>query len=253
MRTSLMRLAIGGLALTSGIGVSELRRSFRHHRVGLNENVAVLVDATSVVQIPEARHGHLLRPPNVTWQHERPAADPSEFMVTGRYSHHDFAYSLLVPAGMMAATTETWHGFGIDLANPTSVAWAKRGLPQAFLRVEGSYNSSDLASLDDAVQESLAAMKPAYGSYRMLSKRPTRLGGVPAVRFVASYIRGGESMIDDEIVAIREKEIVYTIELTTPASRYSRDRSVLTQMQMSFLADPLPDVYPLPPVYEEHK
>ena len=65
-------------------------------------------------------------------------------------------------------------------------------------------------------------------------------------------------MVEDQIVAFRSQpgevsDIVYTIDLRTPVSRYSEDKRAVLQMQRSWLVDPLPNDYPLPPVYEESK
>jgi hypothetical protein len=179
-----------------------------------------------------------------------------DVIVVGRYTNFNYGYSVLVPEGMMGATSPAplpQHGFGIDLTQPTTTAWTKqKDFPRAYLYVDGSYNSALLASLDDAVQESLKFLNEEYGNSRLLSKTPTRLGGLRAFRFVSSYDKSGEEMIEDRIVAFRKKgDIVYSIELTTPMSRYPREKSLVTQMQKSWLADPLPDGYPLPPVYEE--
>jgi hypothetical protein len=177
----------------------------------------------------------------------------------GRYTNFDYAYSVLVPEGMMGATDPApspQHGFGIDLMHPTTTDWTgQKGFPDAYLYVDGHYNSADLASPDEAMQESLKFLNEKFGHTRLLRKTPTRLGGLRALRFVASYRKSGEEMIEDEIVAFRKKEddIVYSIDLTTPVSRYPRDKSLVTQMQKSWLADPLPNVYPLPTIHEEPK
>jgi len=245
MRSFLFRLVIGGLALIIGIGVSVLCRGFRRHPVALAEKAAVQLSAPHAVSGRGDQKGD-------------DTTDPDDYLVRGRYSHFDYAYSVLVPAGMIGATTETWHGFGIDLTHPTAPVWwtRQKDFPRAYLSVEGSYNSAELASLDDAVKWSVNTLKENYVHTRLVSKTSTRLGGLRALRFVASYDEGSEAMIKDEIIAFRTEhgaDIVYSIDLTTSASRYAQDKSLVTRMQKSFLADPLPDVYPLLPVHEERK
>jgi hypothetical protein len=71
-------------------------------------------------------------------------------------------------------------------------------------------------------------------------------------------VDSGEAMIEDQIVAFRaqlgeESDIVYTIDLTTTASRHQQDKRLVLEMQRSWIIDPLPNDYPLPPVYEEGK
>src|SRR5262249_45333129 len=102
----------------------------------------------------------------------------------------------------------------------------------------------------------LAWKKEKCTEARLISKASTRLGKLRAVRFVMAYEESGEPMIEDEIVALRsqlaeEHDIIYTIGLTTPASRYNQDKRLVLEIQRSWVFDPLPDDYPLPPVYEE--
>jgi hypothetical protein len=48
-------------------------------------------------------------------------------------------------------------------------------------------------------------------------------------------------MIDDEIIAFRqERDIVYTLQLTTTSARYSEDVKVLNQLQKTFRLNALP-------------
>jgi hypothetical protein len=233
MRRLLFRLAVSGSMLLVGIATSSVRNAFGHRQVRPSENIVAQVNAPSVIQ---------------TLKDKSPATesvDPYDIMVRGRYTNFDYAFSVLVPAGMMGATSPApnpQHGFGINLINPTTTFWTmQEGMPGAYLFVDGSYNSAELASLEDAMQESLKFLNEQYGNSRLLSKTPTRLGGLRALRFVASYGKSDEKMI------------VYSIELTTPASRYARDKSLVAQIQKSWLVDPSPDIYPLPPVYVERK
>lgn len=247
MKRLLFRLTVSGFMLLIGIAASSLRHALVHRHVRSSESSTAQGKAQNVPRLSEGQKVVTDR------------IDPYDIMVRGRYTHFDYAYSVLVPAGMTGATDPpggSQHGFGIDLTNPTTTAWTERdSLPKAYLYVEGSYNSAELASLDDAVQESLKFLKEKDGRSRLLSKRRTRLGGLPAIRFTASYDEGNEAMTEEEIIAFRgpDSDIVYSIDLRTPASRYARDKSLVTQMQKSWLADPLPEVYPLPPVYEERK
>jgi hypothetical protein len=248
MRRLLFRLAVSGFMLLIGIAASSLRHALGHRQVIRSENTAGQLNAQNVTRALEGKNA------------ATDGIDPYAIMVTGRYSNFDYAYSVLVPEGMMGAMSPDGfpnHGFGIDLTNPTTTAWTnQKGFPRAYVWVDGSYNSAELASLDAAVQQALEFLNEEYGHSRLLSKTPTRLGGLRAVRFVTSYDKSGEATIEDEIIAFRtehDADIVYTIALTTPASRYARDKSLVTKMQKSWLADPLPDVYPLPPAYEESK
>lgn len=53
----------------------------------------------------------------------------------------------------------------------------------------------------------------------------------------------GQTMVKDEILAFRKKddeEVVYTIELVTPARRYEEDQKIVAAMQKTWRWQPLP-------------
>jgi hypothetical protein len=245
MKGLLFRLALGGLTLFIGIALHSLGLALGHRQVGPSENAASQVNS-GVNELPKDKKATA-----------GACEDDNDVTVVGRYTNFNYAYSVLVPKGMMGGTNpppSPQHGFGIDLMHPTTTDWIKQeGFPNAYVSVDGSYNSLEWASLDEAMQESLKFLSEDYGNSRLLTKKRIRLGGLRALRFVASYRESGEEMIEDEIVAFRKKgdDIVYSIDLRTPASRYARDKSVVTQIQNSWSTDPLPDVYPVPKVHEE--
>jgi hypothetical protein len=248
MNGLVLRFLAGSLAFVIGIGVSGLTQFARQRLVEQRESVKSEVDlsashkktseSAAIANIPEY-----------------------EFCVEGRYANFDYAYSVLVPKGMMAARNgiASNHGFGVDLLHPTSVSWVKeRDSPKASLWADASYDSAEIGTPDGEIKESLKWLREKYAQVRLISKAPTRLGPLRAMRFVIAYEEGGEAMIEDQVVAFRsqlgdDSGIIYSIDLRTLASRYDRDKQAVVEMQRSWLIEPLPDNYPLPPVYEEHK
>lgn len=192
----------------------------------------------------------------------KPVVHEDDFTVEGRYVNFDYAYSVLVPKGMMGAMSPAPnpnHGFGIDLMNPTSTSWTlEKGGSKACVWADASYDSAEYGSPNVVIKNSLESLKEKHSRVRLVNRTATRLGNLRAVRFVIAYEESDESMIEDQIVAFRSQlgegsDIVYTIELRTLASHYYLDKLVALQMQRSWFIDPLPNDYPLPPAYEESK
>lgn len=162
----------------------------------------------------------------------------------GVYENYVYGYSVRLPAGVVAsgsAPPAPDHGFGIDLGDPGSTAWNGRpDFPPSYLYVDGSYNSYDWERLDDAVESRLEFLREKGRGVRVLSRAETRLGGLRALRVVARYERGGVEMMSDEVVAFGEEASpVYTLSLTTPRSKYERDRPVLEALMEGWRLQPV--------------
>lgn len=171
-------------------------------------------------------------------------AEDGEAVFEGQYENYVYGYSVHIPAGMVGAGSTPpapQHGFGIDLDHPRSTAWKDvRDSPKSYLYVDGSYNSLEWERLDDAVNAHLSYRREDGVAVRVLSKTPTRLGDLRAVRVVARYEAGGEQMIWDAFFAFGdEASPVYTLALSTPLSKYERDRPVLEEMQASWRLQPV--------------
>jgi hypothetical protein len=165
----------------------------------------------------------------------------------GRYSNYDYAFSVQIPKGMIGfGSCDTNHGFGIDLSNPTSRLWTERTRddiwPQSYLYVDASYNSAEWKSLDEAMTVKLEYLKDdGVKDIELVSKTSTHLAKLRSIRFVARYNKSGEAMVNDVVLAFRERgDILYTLDLTTPISRYDKDRGIITQMQQAWRLQPLP-------------
>jgi hypothetical protein len=172
---------------------------------------------------------------------------PPAFVKT--YLNYDYAYSVSVPKGMIGyGACDTNHGFGINLLDPTSNWWTNHAWPKSYLSVDASYNSAESISADEEVAGIIKFLKDKKGvsTVTLMVKTPTRLAHLAAVRAVIYYNEGGEAMVEDSMVAIRrqrsdESGIIYSIDLSTPMSRYEQDKVVLAQIQKSWRVCPLPN------------
>ncbi|MBS1808618.1 MAG: hypothetical protein JST84_10545 [Acidobacteria bacterium] len=113
------------------------------------------------------------------------------------------------------------HGFGIVLS------WE----PRAYLYVDGSYNSLEVKQAKELEQLHLKWLAEEAAQVIGIEKRNTRLGSLPARRYVARHRckkRPG-TFIEDETIMLHQG-IVYTVGLLTTEERYGRDKVVLEQM-----------------------
>lgn len=166
----------------------------------------------------------------------------------GRYRNRVYGYSVRIPAGMVGAGS-TPHaprqGFGIDLDNPRSTAWRDaRAFPRSYLYADGSYNSAGWRRLEDASAARLGDLREGGRGVRVQGRTRTSLGGLPALRVVAHYEEGGERMVYDAVFAFATEEgdgapVVYTLALSTPLSKYERDRPVLEEMRAAWDLQPV--------------
>jgi len=168
--------------------------------------------------------------------------------VACKYDNLVYGFSVLLPAGMVGAGSTPPapdHGFGIDLDNPRSTAWnGSPDFPKSYLYVDGSYNSSEWRRLDEAVNSHLRFLREKGRNVRLQRRVETLLAGLPALRVVAHYEEDGVEMVSDEVVAFKregggEAGVVYTLAMSTPLSKYERDRPVLEAVWKGWYLQPL--------------
>src|SRR3954466_10856658 len=127
------------------------------------------------------------------------AQSPAYGFIEGRYANFNYAYSVLVPKGMVGVTSPAplpQHGFGINLLNPSSGSWSeKASWPNAYLWVDGSYKALMWNSFQDVIDEHLRWKQEKYHRVRLIRRDTTHLGRLPAVRFVTAYRDADEEMI----------------------------------------------------------
>ena len=178
---------------------------------------------------------------------DTPAEDDEEQSAVfdkGSYANFAYGYSVEIPYGMVGVGSTPpapQHGFGIDLDHPRSTEWNGRPeFPESYLYVDGSYNSLEWERLDDLVNAHLRYIREGGGNIHVWNGLPTRLGGLPATRLITLYEEDGVEMVSDEILSINgETGVVFTLSLSTPRSKYERDRPVLEAMQRSWCLQPV--------------
>jgi hypothetical protein len=223
------RLSVALLTFIAGTVLAGGWYAWRQSSIKRSEGVAQLPNESRVVS-------------NVV-PTERDCAPPFE----GRYSNYDYAYSVQIPKGMIGfGSCVTNHGFGIDLMNPTSRVWTERGpegiYPHSYLYVDASYNGTDWQSLDEAFRALVVNPKDeGITDVELVSRTPTNLSTLAAIRFVVRYTKSGQPMMRDLVLAFRGRDdIMYTIDLTSPVSRYEEDKKVLAWMQRTWRLQPVP-------------
>lgn len=174
-------------------------------------------------------------------------AEQSAVFDKGSYENYAYGYSVRIPygfVGMGSTPPAPQHGFGIDLDNPRSTAWAHGDeFPKSYIYVDGSYNSLEWKRLDEVVNAHLGYLREDM-DVRVQSRTQTRLGSLRAARLVAHYAEDGVEMVSDQVFAFRVDEdgaasVVYTLGLTTPRAKYERDRPVLEELARGWRLQPI--------------
>lgn len=160
--------------------------------------------------------------------------------VKGQYSNYDYGYSVQIPKGLTALGSRPPfpnHGFMIQLSDH----------PKAELSVSASYNAAEWSSFNDAINAHLGYFKRAVGSeVSVVARVPTILGGLRAIRFTMKpkTSAANDREVREVLLAFRkapgEVGIVYEISLTTPSSRYDKDKRLIADLQRTFRLKLLP-------------
>jgi len=170
-----------------------------------------------------------------------PVQDTADYLtVKGRYSNYDYAYSVQMPKGLTALQSRPPfpnHGFVIQLSDH----------PKAGLAVSADYNAAEWSSFDDAINAHLGYFKDEVGGeVSVVARAPTVLGGLRAIRFTMKQKNptSNDPEVNEVVLAFRkapgEVGIVYEISLTTPSSRYGKDRQLIARLQRTFRLKSLP-------------
>lgn len=178
----------------------------------------------------------------------RDEADRGYKVQRGQYNNYEYGYTVLIPEGYVGVYSPSpapQHGFGITLS--------KR--PEARIWVDGSYarvTALRRDTLEGAVDDYLSRLKEdgAITELEVLRREPTNLQSLPAVRVTARYRNppAGDAAIQDLIIAVRREktddvdddiEIIYTIGLLAPESRYSIDKEVFERVVEGWKSKPL--------------
>jgi hypothetical protein len=162
----------------------------------------------------------------------------------GHYANYAYGYSVEIPAGMVGlgpTPPAPQHGFGIDLDNPRSTSWIHGPeFPKSYIYVDGCANSLEWKRLDEATNSHLRFLREQGRNVRLQRRTEMLLGGITALRVVARYEQDGVEMVSDEVVSIGGGvDAVHTLSLSTPLSKYERDRPVLEAMRKSWCLQPV--------------
>lgn len=171
-------------------------------------------------------------------------------VITGEYVNERYEYKVLLPEGVEALCSPPpapWHGFFIDVANelPPEPDDCQGGGSFSYynwdvgISVSGSYNAAEIASVDELVGSILDSYRE-HVSDAIIEETHTRLRGIPAIHYVVYFSdpKSGEPMVSDNIAAIGRGN-VYEIGLTTAASRYPEDKTVLRKVTKSWRLLPI--------------
>lgn len=231
--TLCLRLSVASLAFACGAGLAQVMK--REPR-------------TECAAVAPARPADPARAEVSMRDTPKEETEEEDTVFEGRYVNHAYGYSVEIPAGMLGVGSTPpapQHGFGIDLDNPRSSAWnGAPKFPKSYLYVDGSYNSLFWEQLGDAVKSHLSFLREEGRNVRVQSRTWTRLGGLRAVRVVARYEKDGEEMVNDEVIALQrdadgDASAVHNISLSTPLSKYERDRQTLEALMKSWCLQPV--------------
>jgi len=158
----------------------------------------------------------------------------SDYLVEkDRYSNYDYGYSVRIPKGLTGVRSPSPfpnHGFLIELSEH----------PKASVSVDASYNAAEWRSFADAINAHKRYFKDEVGGdVSVVARVPAVLGGLRATRFMMKRTESGpDTELQEVLLAFRnvpgEVGIVYEIVLTTPTSRYNKDKHLIAELQRTW-------------------
>lgn len=158
-------------------------------------------------------------------------ADSSSTRIEGQYRNPEYGYLVNLPPGTTAITAappNPQHGFRIDLTPDQA----------NFIWVDGSYNAAEYES----AQEALRVYLEDVAGKRPLKIKPVHLGQLTGATASIRYDdpHSKQPRIEEEAVALRKNEVVYTIGLQTSEARYAQDQPLFEKIVKSFQLTDLP-------------
>ncbi|MGH9929016.1 MAG: hypothetical protein ACREA9_07285 [Pyrinomonadaceae bacterium] len=157
---------------------------------------------------------------------------------SGKYRNHNYGYSIRIPKALVGKSeVPRTLEHGIQLTLPSG--------NKSYLWVGGDYDHARFMFLKWAVGARLDWLRNDGIRVLAVSRRPTRLAGLPAQRVSITY-NDSESgpMIHDFIIALRSDpeggKILYQVEMNTTPSAYPKDSKAFNQIVRSWQLGPLP-------------
>ena len=167
--------------------------------------------------------------------------------ISDRYTNSKYGYRVSLPQGIVALTSlppAPQHGFLIDveheLSERSSAGESNSGRSwldmEAGLWVDGSYNATFYESVDEAADAHLGYLRKEHPDDLIILKwEHTTFNQFTAIHYCIQFrsSKSDETLIKDETIALRDYDetgIIYTIDLTSRASRYRDDQAVLKRI-----------------------
>ena len=145
----------------------------------------------------------------------------------GDYENYSWGYAVTIPEGLTGQSDplpNPQHGIRIILSlDPWAIIW-----------VEGWANSLEWETLEQAANYDLKYIKKDALNIVSIQTSQMKLADASAVRYIVRYQCPGGMKVEDFVVCIDERTIVYTIRLTTYAKHYDTYKPVLDQLIESF-------------------
>lgn len=159
---------------------------------------------------------------------------------TGLFSNAEYGYAVTIPKGLIGVSPPSpypQHGFRIPLLDQ----------PEAQIWVDGSYNAAMYTSLSEAAETDFTHLRDDSDEVEVSVRESMKLQNVDALRVIAKYKNkfAGVRMIQDLVIAIRRNavpdgpDVIYTIRLRTPESRYFADKDILNSLISTWRLTPL--------------
>ncbi len=153
----------------------------------------------------------------------------------GSFSSETYRYSITLPEGMRCChdpAPNPVHGCAVPLPGAHGVR----------LWVDGSYNTLDYSTPDDALNAIVGRELVAGTTFTVVRHERVRLGTIDAVRLTLRLIRQGdaEARVEDRVIAIASRgggrdEVVYTVGFQGPAS--AKYETLFSQIVSSWKAE----------------
>jgi hypothetical protein len=157
-----------------------------------------------------------------------PEPCPDKAVSTGRYSNRRFGYAIVIPPGRKGVwnsgrcDADEKHGcicLGPDHGRAIPLA------ADAGIEVYAGYGREPNAALTDYESAAVLLIRERAGveQAEVLSTAATRLGSLPARRFVVRIKTRQQTMIEDRVIAVH-KDVEYNLTLSSPESRYQQNK-----------------------------
>jgi len=143
-----------------------------------------------------------------------------------RYTNPTFGYLIRLPHHIVAygePPPQPAHGVGISLSRE----------PRSYLYIDGSYNSGFAPDVATVAHDHEGYVRQDSLSVQRVTRTWARLGSRKALRLRMEHSCSLGSFVTDEIFLLK-RDIIYTVSLTAPKTRYRQDKRVLEAIARSF-------------------